>query len=186
MDSGQVMSEMQDKMNKAIHHTTEELKGVRTGRASVTLLDRVSVDYYGTKTPLKQVASINVPEPQLITIQPWDKSIMASIEKAIQASDLGLNPSNDGNVIRLSFPPLTQDRRKELAKVVKHIGEEGKIAVRNVRRDAIEELKKLQKDSVISEDDYYREHDHVQKITDDNAKKVDDMVLAKEKEVMEV
>ncbi|RJQ33393.1 MAG: ribosome recycling factor [Actinobacteria bacterium] len=186
MDSQAVISRTEEKMSKAVLHTVEELKGVRTGRASTTLLDRVVVDYYGTKTPLKQMATINVPEPQLITIQPWDKSVIPSVEKAIMASDLGLNPSNDGNLIRLSFPPLTEERRIELTKVVKHIGEEGKVAVRNVRRDSIEELKKLQKDGAISEDDYYREHDHIQKITDENSNKIDEMVASKEKEVMEV
>jgi len=186
MDSQEVMNRAKAKMDKAINVVTEELKGVRTGRASAGLLDRINVDYYGTPTPVKQLASINVPEAQLITIQPWDKSMIAAVEKAILSSDIGITPSNDGNIIRLSMPPLTEERRRDLSKVVHNMGEESKIALRNVRREAIEELKHLQKDGKISEDDYYREHDHVQKITDEHAQKVDELVKAKENELMTV
>jgi len=186
MDSQKVMDRAKEKMAKAINVVSDELKGVRTGRASAGLLDRINVDYYGTPTPIKQLASINVPEAQLITIQPWDKSTIAAVERAILSSDIGITPSNDGNIIRLSMPPLTEERRRDLSKVVHHMGEEAKIALRNVRREAIEELKHLQKDSKISEDDYYREHDHTQKITDEHAHKVDELVKAKESELMTV
>ena len=186
MDSTEVLNKTKEKMDKAINVASEELKGVRTGRASAGLLDRINVDYYGTPTPIKQLATINVPEAQLITIQPWDKSTITSIEKAILSSDIGITPSNDGNIIRLSMPPLTEERRKELSKVVHHMGEEAKVALRNVRRDSIEELKHMQKDGVISEDDYYREHDHIQKITDEHTHKVDDLIKAKESELMTV
>lgn len=186
MNSQQVLDNAKNKMDKAISVASDELKGIRTGRASAGLLDRINVDYYGTPTPIKQLASINVPESQLITIQPWDKSTLPSIEKAIMSSDLGVMPSNDGNLIRLSMPPLTEERRKELTKVVHRLGEEAKIAIRNVRRDAIEELKHLQKEGKISEDDYYREHDHVQNFTDKHTQKVDEIIKAKEEELMSV
>ncbi len=186
MEINEIISRAQQKMDKAIALTGDELKGIRTGRATSSLLDRVNVDYYGTPTPIKQVANINVPEPQLLTIAPWDKTTIPAIEKAIQTSDLGITPSNDGNIIRLALPPLTEERRKEFAKVVHNIGEEAKISVRNVRRDAIEELKKIQKDGKISEDDLYREQEHIQKITDQHTHKIDELVKAKEKELMTV
>lgn len=186
MESKEIVSKTEQKMDKAIAVLSDELKGIRTGRASAGLLDRIMVEYYGTQTPLKQLANINVPEPQLITITPWDKSTIPAIEKAIMGSDLGVTPSNDGNIIRLSLPPLTEERRKELTKVVHHFGEEAKVAVRNVRRESIEEFKHLQKDGKISEDDLYREQDHIQKITDQHTNKVDELVKNKEKEVMTV
>lgn len=186
MDSSQVIQQAQAKMDKAVNLAAEELKGIRTGRASAGLLDRINVDYYGTPTPIKQLASVNVPESQLITIHPWDKSTIPAIEKAIMSSDLGVTPSNDGNIVRLSMPPLTEDRRKEMTKVVHGLGEEQKVAIRNVRRDSIEELKHLQKDGQITEDDYYREHDHIQKITDQHTQKIDELVNSKEKELMTV
>lgn len=186
MSSQQVIDKAKERMDKAIKVASDELKGIRTGRASAGLLDRINVDYYGTSTPIKQVASINVPEPQLITIQPWDKSSLTAIEKAIMTSDLGVSPTNDGNIIRLNMPPLTEERRKELGKVVHRFGEEAKVSVRNVRRDALEELKHLQKEGKISEDDYYREHDNIQKLTDEHTQKVDDIVKVKEEELMKV
>ena len=186
MDSHQIINSTKERMNKAIKVSSEELSGVRTGRATTTILDRITVDYYGTKTPLRQLSSINVPEKQTITIQPWDKNSIPAIEKAIMESDLGLTPGNDGNIIRLSIPPLTEERRKELVKIVHHIAEEGRVAIRNIRRDANEHLKREQKEGKISEDDYYRNHDQIQKFTDEHIENLDDMMKNKEQEVMEV
>ncbi len=186
METHKIIEDANSRMDKGVKVTQEELNGVRTGRASINLLDRVMVDYYGTKTPLNQVANVNAPEAQLLTIQPWDKSQIPVIEKVIQQSDIGLTPSNDGNLIRLSVPPLTEERRKELVKLVHTIAEEGRVAARNIRRDANEHLKKEQKEGNISEDDYYRLHDRMQKITDDHVKKIDEMMKNKENEIMEV
>ncbi|MEW6188704.1 MAG: ribosome recycling factor [Actinomycetota bacterium] len=171
-------------MKKAIAATGGEFTGVRTGRASASLLDRVMVDYYGTKTPLNQLATVMVPEPQLIVIQPWDKSSIGNIEKAILKSDLGLTPSSDGNVIRLPFPPLTEERRKELVRVVRKMAEEGRIAIRNVRRDAKEALEDLKKDGEISEDEFERAKEKLQKITDKYVSEIDEMLKHKEEEIM--
>jgi len=173
-------------MSKAIDSLKKELSRVRTGRASVSLLDDIKVDYYGTPTPLSQVGTLVAPEPRLITIQPWEKNLLPAIEKAILQSDLGINPSNDGTLIRLAFPPLTEERRKEMAKLVKRYGEDAKVAIRNARRDANDALKKLEKEKDISEDELKRGEKDVQQLTDDFVKQVDDVVAHKEKEVMEI
>jgi ribosome recycling factor len=170
-------------MDKAIESTRTEFHSVRTGRASAALLDRISIDYYGQRTPLKQLATINVPEPRMLTIQPFDPSALGAVEKAIQESDLGLNPSNDGKLIRLPIPQLTEDRRKELVKIVKQMAEEGRVAVRNVRRDVIHHLKELDD---IGADEEHRAEDQVQKLTDGHVKQIDDLLRGKEAEIMEV
>ncbi len=180
-----VYQETRDRMGKSIAALKNDLKRVRTGRASQTLLDGIRVDYYGTLTPLNQMASIAVPESRLITIQPWDVSVLKDIEKAILKSDLGLTPSNDGKIIRISIPPLTEERRKELVKVVNKMSEEHKIAVRNIRRDSNELLKGFKKDGDISEDDAFKAQDQVQKITDEYIKLIDDTYKEKEKEILE-
>ena len=186
MDSSQVEAQAKQRMDKALAVVTEELKGIRTGRASAGLLDRVKVDYYGTPTPIKQLANINVPESQLITISPWDKSTIPAIEKAVQTSDLGITPSNDGNIIRLSMPPLTEERRKELSKVVHNQGEESKVAIRNIRRDILEDFKQMKKDGELTEDDLFREQESIQKVTDKHTQKVDELVKNKQNEIMTV
>src|SRR5438132_6981036 len=172
-----------DKMVKSVEHARTEFATVRTGRASASLLDRIEVDYYGTQTPLRQLSTINVPEPRMLTIQPFDPSSIKAIEKAILESDLGLTPSNDGKLIRLPMPQPTEERRKELVKVVRKIAEEGKVAVRNVRRDAVHHLKEL-KD--VGSDDERRAEESVQKLTDDHTKTIDDLLRHKEAEIMEV
>ena len=171
------------RMDKSIESTRQEFNSVRTGRASPALLDRVQVDYYGTPTPLKNLATISAPEPRLLNVQPFDPNSVKAIEKAIQESDLGLQPSNDGKLIRLPIPQLTEERRKELVKVVRKIAEEGKVAVRNVRRDAVHHLKEL-KD--VGSDDERRAEENVQKLTDDHTKTIDDLLKHKEAEIMEV
>ncbi len=173
-------------MEKVLSDLQHELASIRTGRASVGLLDSVRVDYYGTPTPLNQVATLHVPEPSLITAQPWDVSQIGAIEKAIRAADLGLNPNNDGRIIRIPVPPLTEERRREIVKRLHSVAEDHKVAARNVRRDANENIKKLLKDKVISEDDDRRAHDEVQKLTDGYISKVDQAAKAKEKEIMEL
>ena len=173
-------------MDKAVEALRRDLSKVRTGRASVAILDDVRVDYYGTPTPLNQVGSLTVPEPRLITIQPWEKKLIPEIERAIQKSDLGINPTSDGITIRLAFPPLTEERRKEMVKQVKKMGEEGKIAVRNARRDANEALKKLLKDKAVSEDDEKRGEKEIQELTDDYVARIDKIVADKEKELLEI
>jgi len=172
-------------MDKAVHSLNKELDRVRTGRASLSLLDGIRVDYYGTLTPLNQMASLAVPESRLITIQPWDASVIKAIEKAILASDLGLTPSSDGKLIRIAIPPLTEERRKELVKLVHKICEDHKIGVRNVRRDSNEMIKGFKNDSDISEDDAFKAQDQVQKITDDYIRMIDDIYKEKEKEILE-
>jgi len=171
------------RMDKSVETIATEFNTVRTGRASAALLDRIQIDYYDQPTPLKQLATINVPEPRMLTIQPFDPSSIKSIEKAIQESDLGLTPSNDGKLIRLPMPQPTEERRKELVKVVRKIAEEGKVAVRNVRRDAVHHLKEL-KD--VGTDDEHRAEESVQKLTDDHTKTIDDLLRHKEAEIMEV
>ena len=171
------------RMDRAIEATRTEFHSVRTGRASAALLDRIGIDYYGTRTPLKQLATISVPEPRMLTIQPFDPGSLKLIEKAIQESDLGLTPSNDGKLIRLPIPQLTEDRRKELVKLVKHMAEEGRVAVRNVRRDVIHHLKELDE---IGADEEHRAEEQVQKLTDDHVKAIDDLLRGKEAEIMEV
>ena len=174
------------RMDKAITGMQHEMAGIRTGRASVSIFDNLRVDYYGTPTPLNQVANLHVPEPSLITIQPWDVSQIVAIEKAIRTSDLGLNPGNDGKLIRVPIPALTEERRKEIVKRVHHVAEEHRVALRNVRRDANEQLKKLLKDKAISEDEERRALDEVQKMTDSYILKIDGTSKAKEKEILEV
>lgn len=174
------------RMEKALSDLQHEMSSIRTGRASVGLFDSVRVDYYGTPTPLNQLATLHVPEPSLITVQPWDVSQIGLIEKAIRSADLGLNPNNDGRIIRVPIPPLTEERRKEIVKHLHTIAEDHKVAVRNVRRDANENIKKLLKDKAISEDDERRAFDEVQKLTDTYITKVDQAAKAKEKEIMEL
>ena len=180
-----IYQETRDSMGKSIDALRNEFNKVRTGRASLTILDGIRVDYYGTQTPLNQMATLSVPESRLIAIQPWDVSVIKEIEKAILKSDLGLTPSNDGKIIRISIPPLTEERRKELVKVINKISEDHKIAVRNIRRDSNELLKGLKKDGDISEDDAFKAQDQVQKITDEHIKLIDDVNKDKEKEILE-
>lgn len=175
-----------DKMEKSLSVLKEDLTTVRAGRANPGMLSKVTVDYYGAATPLKQIASISVPEPRTLQITPYDKSAASSIEKAIIAANLGFNPTNDGSVIRISVPQLTEERRKELAKQVQKLGEDAKISVRNVRRETNDTLKKAEKDAEISEDDEKKFLDEVQKLTDEMSKKIDDMIKKKEDEIMEI
>lgn len=175
-----------ERMNGAIEALKKEFAAVRTGRASLALVDGISVDYYGTPTPLQQVASLSVPESRQIAIQPWEKNLIPLIEKAIMKSDLGLTPANDGKVIRINIPILTEERRKQLSKVVRKRAEESKVAIRNIRRDSNDELKKLEKDKHVSEDVVKKEQEEIQKITDTFIKKVDEILEHKEKEIMEV
>jgi ribosome recycling factor len=175
-----------ERMAGAIEALKKEFASIRTGRASLALLDAIVVNYYGTSTPLQQLASLSIPESRQIAIQPWDPKIIPDIEKAIMKSDLGITPVNDGRMIRIHIPPLTEERRKQLVKVVKKKAEEAKIAIRNVRRDTNEELKKLEKAKHLSEDDVKRSQDEIQKITDSYITKVDEILAHKEKEIMEV
>ncbi len=174
------------KMEQALEHLKRDLAGLRTGRASVGLLDNVRVDYYGTMTPLKQVANLSVPEARLITIQPWEPQLIKEIEKAISASGLGVNPSNDGKLIRVPLPPLTEERRKELTKICKKHGEDTKVHIRGFRRDGNEELKKLQKDAKLTEDELRKAEAEIQKLTDQYTQKIDDVIKKKEQEILEV
>ena len=180
------ISDATGRMDKSVEATHEHFNSVRTGRASAALLDRIQVDYYGTPTPLKNIATINVPEPRMLTIQPFDPSSMKQIEKAIQESDLGLTPSNDGKVIRLPIPQLTEERRKELVKVVRHLAEEGRIAVRNVRRDVLHHMKELVNKGEVGADEEHRGEERVQKLTDEHIKTIDDSLKHKEAEILEV
>ena len=180
-----IYQETQDAMNKSLAALKNEFKRVRTGRASLSILDGIRVDYYGTLTPLSQMASLAVPESRLITIQPWDASAIKEIEKAILKSDLGLTPSNDGKIIRISIPPLTADRRKGLVKIIHKMSEEHKVAIRNIRRDSNELVKNLKKDGSVSEDEVFKAQDKIQKITDDYIKMVDVSYSEKEKEILE-
>ncbi len=173
-------------MARSIESFRKELGKVRTGRASFSLLDGIKVDYYGTPTPLQQVGTLSVPESRLITVTPWDAKMVGPIEKAIQASGLGLNPVSDGKIVRIPIPPLTEERRKELVKVVRKMSEEARVAVRNVRREAIEKLKELEKKKTISEDQMKRGQEQVQKETDASIRKIDEILKSKEQEIMEV
>lgn len=173
-------------MEEVIVRTKKAFASVRTGRANPALLDRIMVSYYGTPTPLNQMASVSVPEPRMLVITPWDKSSIKDIEKAILTSDLGLVPNNDGSVIRLAIPPLTEERRKELVRLVRKDAEDHRVAVRNIRRDLNEAAKKLEKDGEISEDDLRRAQDDIQKLTDRFIEQIDELLKAKEKEIMEV
>ncbi|MBM4270939.1 MAG: ribosome recycling factor [Deltaproteobacteria bacterium] len=181
-----VFEELKDNMDKAIRALEKTLSKVRTGRASISLLDGIRVEYYGVPTPLNQVATLSVPENRLIVISPWDSAIIGTIEKAIQKSDLGLMPTNDGKLIRITIPPLTEERRRELVKLVKKMAEECKINLRNARRDANDQLKMLKKDNEIPEDEFYKSQDEVQKVTDKYIQKIEDILNAKEKEIMEI
>ncbi len=172
-------------LQKAVENTQRELATIRSGKATTSLLDTVRVESYGQQMPLNQVASVSTPEPRLLTVQPWDKSLMGAVEKAIRASDLGLNPANDGEIIRVPLPPLTEERRKDMIKVVRHEAENGRIAIRNIRRDAIGHLKDLLKEKEISEDEEHRAHDEVQKLTDNFIAKVDELLAEKEEELLE-
>ena len=182
----EIGAETKARMNKALEDLRREMATIRTGRASPTILQGIRVSYYGTPTPLNQLANMSVPEPSLIVIQPWDVSQIGAIEKAILASDLGLNPANDGKVIRLSIPALTEERRRELVKHLHHMVEQHRVAVRNVRRDANEHLRHLEKDKKISEDDHHRGQDSVQKLTDSTIAQLDEAGKAKEAEILEI
>ena len=174
------------RMDKSVESAQHELNTLRAGRASVGLLDRIQVDYYGTQTPLNQLATLNAPEPRLLTVQPFDPSSLQAIERAIQESDLGLTPSNDGKIIRLPIPQLTEERRKELVKVARQVAEEGRVAVRNVRRDVMHHLKELVDKGEVGSDEEHRAEERVQKLTDDHTHKIDDLLKRKEEEILEV
>ncbi len=182
----EVKKRLTDRMDKTLEVLRKDLAGMRTGRASLSILDGIMVDYFGTPTPINHLATLSVPESRLITIQPWDPKAISEIEKAIQKSDLGLNPSNDGKIIRLAIPQLTEERRKEIVKLVHKRGEEAKISLRNIRRDGNDEIRRLEKEKHLSEDDTKRSLDEIQKITDSYIKKVDEIVSRKEAEVLEV
>ena len=182
----QIISNCEERMKKCVASLEGEYQNLRTGRASTALFDKIKVDYYGAETPLNQVASLSVPEARLVVIQPWDKSLRPAIEKAIQKSELGLNPNNDGKVIRLAFPELNEERRKELVKDIKKMGEETKVAVRNVRREGIDTAKSMQKDGEMTEDDLKHAENEIQKMTDKYIDEVDKILEKKEKEVMSV
>lgn len=180
------VAECKERMHRAVLHLQEEFSAVRTGRATPALVDKLKVDYYGTEVPLQQIAGFSVPEPRVLVISPYDKSAIKGIEKAIQGSDLGVNPSNDGTVIRLSFPELTQDRRKDLVKVVKHRAEESRVAVRNVRRDVRKELETLERDGELSRDELDRIEKDLEKVTHETVAEIDSMLAHKEHELLEV
>ena len=182
----EVIANTKDRMTKGIQSYTRELASIRAGRASTSLLDRITVDYYGAPTPVNQLAGVTAPEARLLVIQPYDKSILGAIEKAILKSDLGFNPTNDGIVIRIAIPQLTEERRKELVKVVRKESEEAKVTIRNIRRDANDELKKLEKNGEITEDEHRGYSNDIQKLTDDNITKIDQITKDKEKEILEV
>ena len=181
-----LVKETEARMEKAVEVLREDLQSIRTGRASPALVEKLLIDYYGVPTPLQQLAAISAPEPRLLTIRPWDASLAPQIEKAILKSDLGLTPSNDGKIIRLAIPKLTEERRRELVKIVARRVEEGRVAVRNLRREAIEDLREMEKEGMISEDELYKGRDEIQELTDRYIKKVDEIGAAKEAEIMEV
>ena len=181
-----IHADTEERMKKAVEAIGKELASIRTGKATTSLLDEIKVDYYGTMTPLSQMANLSVPDARLLVIQPWEKKLIPEIVKAIQKSDLGLNPQSDPNVIRLPIPPLTEERRKDLVKLVKKVGEEGKVAVRNIRRDSNDALKKAEKDKEISEDDSRKGQERIQEITDDHIEKIEEMLKKKEQEIMEI
>jgi ribosome recycling factor len=180
------LADAKRRMDKSIEATHNEFNSIRTGRASPALLDRITIDYYGTATPLKSLASISAPEPRLLVVQPFDAGAIKGIERAVQESDLGLTPSNDGRVVRLPIPALTEERRKDLVKIVRRVAEEGKVAIRNVRRDVMQHLKELVVNGDVGDDEERRAEQHVQKITDDHTKSIDDLLKVKEAEIMEV
>ena len=181
-----ILGATRERMNKTISVLQQELNGLRAGRANPQVLDRVMVDYYGTPTPINQLGNISTPEPRMLVIAVWDQKAIPAVEKAIQKSDVGINPSNDGKVIRLVFPELTEERRKELVKVVRKKGEESKVAIRSIRRDANEQIKKQQKDNELTEDDLKRLEEKIQKLTDELIREIDTIVSAKEKEILSV
>ena len=182
----ELLKNTEEKMNKTVGVLERDYKSIRAGRANASVLDRVTVDYYGCPTPIQQMAAVSVPEPRILMIQPWDASTLKDIEKAILTSDIGINPQNDGRVIRLSFPPLTEERRKEIVKDVHKTAEESKVAVRNTRRDAIEKLKALKKNNTITEDDVADGEKTIQNLTDKYCKEIDSLAAVKEKEIMEI
>ena len=186
MSCKEILDQAKAKMDKTIVVLQNNMQAIRAGRANPKLLDRITLDYYGTPTPLNQIGNVTVPEARMMVIKPWEKSMLKQIERAIQTSDLGLNPNNDGEVIRLIFPELNAERRKDLTKQVKKGAEEAKVAVRSIRRDAIEQVKKLKKDSLITEDDQHKAEEDAQKLTDKAIKEIDNVAAAKEKEIMEV
>ncbi len=176
----------EEKMNKTVGVLERDYKSIRAGRANVSVLDRITVDYYGVPTPIQQMAAVSIPEPRVLMIQPWDASTLKEIEKAILVSDIGINPQNDGRIIRLSFPPLTEERRKEIVKDVHKAAEDNKVAIRNTRRDAIEKLKALKKDNTITEDDVTDGEKKIQNLTDKFCKEIDGLAAIKEKEILEI
>ncbi len=182
----QLLKQSEERMKKSVHALEEEFNTIRTGRASASLFDRIKVEYYGNATPLNQVATISVPEARLVVIQPWDKAVISDIEKAIQKSELSVNPMNDGKVIRINIPPLTEERRKEFAKVAKNMAEQARVAVRNIRRDANDDLKKQQKNGDLSEDEAKRGEDEIQKLTDRFVEEINRVLETKEKEILEI
>ena len=182
----EIIKTTEEKMNKTISVLERDFKSIRAGRANASVLDRITVDYYGVPTPIQQMAAVSVPEPRILMIQPWDSTTLKSIEKAILVSDIGINPQNDGTAIRLSFPPLTEERRKEIVKDVKKMAEENKIAIRNTRRDAIEKIKALKKANEITEDDVSNAEKKIQNVTDKSCKEIDDLAAIKEKEILEI
>lgn len=182
----ELLKNTEEKMNKTVGVLERDYKSIRAGRANASVLDRVTVDYYGCPTPIQQMAAVSVPEPRILMIQPWDASTLKDIEKAILTSDIGINPQNDGRVIRLSFPPLTEERRKEIVKDVHKTAEDSKVAVRNTRRDAIEKLKALKKNNTITEDDVADGEKKIQNLTDKYCKEIDSLAAVKEKEIMEI
>ena len=184
--TNELLADARERMHKSVDATGHEFGSVRTGRASPALLDRVSVDYYGAVTPLRQLATINAPEARMLTIQPFDQSSIKQIEKAIRESDLGLNPGNDGRIIRLSIPELNEERRRELVKVVRHIAEEGRVAIRNVRRDVMHDLRELKDEGDIGADDEHRAEVELQKLTDERVHELDEMLKQKEAEILDV
>ena len=186
MEVKEIIAQHEEKMDKTIEALKRELSSIRTGRASTSLLDRITVDYYGTPTPVKQVANVAAPEPRMITIAPWEPKMLGEIEKAILKSDLGLNPNNDGKIIRLEIPQLTEERRKELSKKVSKIAEDSKVVIRNIRRDANEPINKMEKKKEVTEDDSKEGQENIQKLTDKKIKVIDEIKAKKEKEVMAV
>jgi len=186
MTRDKIKSQAEERMKKSIQSLLDEFKTLRGSRASQSLFEKIRVEYYGNKVPLNQVATISIPEARLVIIQPWDRSVLAEIEKAIQKSELSVNPNNDGKVIRINIPPLTEDRRKELVKLTKTTAEQSRVSVRNVRRDANEEIKKAKSDSELSEDDAKKATDEIQKLTDKHIEEINKLLEAKEKEILEV
>jgi ribosome recycling factor len=185
MELDEIIEKTKEQMNKSLEYYKQQLAKVRTGRANASILDNVKVEYYGTPTPITQIATINVPDAKTIIIQPWDQSVINAIEKAIKQSDLGFNPVNDGRILRIPVPPLTEERRKEIVKFCKKLTEDAKIAIRNIRRDQIELIRKAEKEKQLTEDDKELGEEKIQKVTDEFIKKIDDLFAAKEKEILE-